>query len=100
MPGICLVSENKNATQAIVDADAIQIIPNPSTDQIKIDFDELDSKVEKLQIYNMHGQILFDQFLRASSQLKINLQPFNSGIYYLKIQLSNNQLLHKTFVKI
>ncbi len=100
MPGICLVSENKNATQAIVDADAIQIIPNPSTDQIKIDFDELDSKVEKLQIYNMHGQILFDQFLGASSQLKINLQPFNSGIYYLKIQLSNNQLLHKTFVKI
>ncbi len=57
------------------------IYPNPATTQTTITFTQL-TKESRLQIYNMLGQMVYEEKLpKSSNQTIINTSGFNSGLY-------------------
>lgn len=61
----------------------ISIVPNPVTSEFRIQNSEL--KIEYIEIYDVLGQSVFSQKLRADSQqLTIDVSMLNSGIYFVK----------------
>ena len=66
----------------------ITIYPNPATDYLTINSNNID--VKKLTILNSLGIPLFVQEkIFAISSLKIDISTYESGIYFLKIETSN-----------
>jgi hypothetical protein len=78
--------------------DEIMVYPNPAGNELSVVGYLLSEKPE-VKIYDMLGQCVFSQHPEAGSQeLIINVSSFPSGIYFLKIYLSD-EVLTKKFVK-
>ena len=67
------------------------LYPNPANDVIYV---RTENVVKQIIIYNILGQpILY------SSSKTVDVAALQSGLYYMKIQFDNNQILVKSFVK-
>ena len=89
MPGSCInvnVEENKTKTE-------IKIFPNPATDVIKINVNEmLISEKAIVTIYNLQGQKILQQpFNKEKSE--INISKLAKGIYFVKVNTSNSSFV-------
>ena len=71
----------------------VTVYPNPVKDILKI---KSDQKIEKLELYNIVGQKL-NQYDANSSE--INLSDKSSGVYILKIRLTNGKTETKKLIK-
>jgi hypothetical protein len=71
----------------------LQIYPNPSTTQATITFTQL-TKESRLQIYNMLGQMVYEEKLpKGSSQIIINTTSFKPGLYKVVVGESSASLM-------
>jgi len=67
----------------------ILLVPNPSSNFVKIEnltYDYIDGKIE---VYSYAGSIVFSSTIRDISQ-KINTNDFSNGIYIVSIKNKNN----------
>jgi hypothetical protein len=63
----------------------ITVEPNPTSDQIKISiFPVVEGEIYNSQLYDEQGKLLFRNET-TESELMINIENFNMGVYYLKI---------------
>ncbi len=69
------------------------VYPNPVKDILTIK-EEANLKINKITIYNFLGKKLF-----STNRKKINTKNMNSGIYFVKINLENNKMAVKKFIK-
>ncbi|MEE9437974.1 MAG: multicopper oxidase domain-containing protein [Saprospiraceae bacterium] len=70
--------------------DNVTIFPNPTTKYIYVKGDEL----IKIKIINSQGIVLFSQS-SFKKEIKIDMERFSSGIYYLKTKTINGTSIHK-----
>lgn len=75
-----------------------QVYPNPATDELKIQSEKF--KIESFEIFDLPGQCIFSQQLKANSQkpFVINISILKPGIYFLKVQTPSGTVAKK-FVK-
>ncbi len=71
---ICLSVENTIAG-------AFNAYPNPFTDRLTLTSDAV---IEKVEVYNAAGQLLFAQQTNAS-MVELNMSQFESGVYFVKL---------------
>lgn len=64
-------------------ADLVQIYPNPTQNNLNIQFKENNFKPYELEFYKMNGQKVFKQ--KYSGNQRINLSSFANGVYSIKI---------------
>ena len=62
----------------------IKIFPNPAKDFINIEINNL-NKDSKIQIYNIYGNLYYEQELQSGTMHTISLNNLSSGMYFLKI---------------
>jgi len=79
------------------------VFPNPSSDQIFIDFSTLDSEVIELDLFSIDGQKILDlksNALKQSSALKISLKQHNisPGVYQVRLKTSKDNYAKKIVV--
>ncbi len=72
----------------------ISIFPNPVSDYLSIK-NSGNYKIQKIDIYNSNGQLIYS----SKPQESINLSNFEIGIYYVKLELDNNQKITKKIIK-
>jgi hypothetical protein len=79
---------------SIVDenADIDRIYPNPSTNYLNI---ISNSPIETIEFYDINGRFVFKT--KITSQL--NIKQLSKGLYFLKITLQNNKIIHKKMIK-
>ena len=59
----------------------VKAFPNPATNQTKLTYPQLINEGE-LQIYNILGQLVYqEKLLKSSTQKEINIQNFKAGLY-------------------
>ena len=75
----------------------INIFPNPATEILNINLPEMSNAT--ISIYNMQGQIIFNDQIKNAYSKQMNLSSFNKGIYLLKVELKNNIILKKIIVQ-
>jgi len=73
---------------------SFNIFPNPTTGTFTIQGDGL----QRLEIYDVQGRILFEQNAEGRKQNVINVSHLQAGIYFVKIYSENNVAVTKQLV--
>ena len=94
-PNRHIISRNNNATLGLTTLDlanVIQLIPNPSSSILKIDYPQ-NITMENIQVYSNLGQLVLE-----SQNPLLNVSSLSNGIYYITISTSEGSF-HKKFIK-
>ena len=76
-------------------AENIQLFPNPAQSEINL---QHTTAVEKIQVIDVLGKILFEKKTNSQQNLKINISQFQNGVYFVKAY-STQGVVVKKFVK-
>jgi len=69
-----------------VTAEKMTIYPNPTSGQLRVSGDILDSKDSEIRIYNVVGQVVFtSQLSKLSPETTIDISGLANGLYFLKV---------------
>lgn len=77
---------------------AVQLYPNPATDQLHIQLPE-GIKSATLTLYNLSGEVVRHQALRASIENTVDISQQNAGIYFINIKSTHQQITKKLIIK-
>jgi hypothetical protein len=97
LPGLVLTSQYGGSGISDVDANSINVYPNPATDFLHID----NAKDSQILLYAISGQLIFHK-LSGSEHEKISLSGIHPGIYHLTIKTSGRSELvskHKIIIR-
>ena len=72
----------------------IKLYPNPTRNTIEISSEDTNQK-GIISVYNIEGQLLLQNDFHGKQKNSLDLSSFNSGIYFVKINLNNNISIHK-----
>lgn len=78
-----------------VTSEEINIYPNPVTDKVIIELGSDYKNVDKIEIFDSEGRLLFNQDCELNSINSINTNDFNSGLYIVKISFPHKQVVRK-----
>lgn len=78
------------------DASAIQLYPNPASDQLNIVLDQVG--IETITVHNSIGQIVYSAVANDFFQEQIDVSNWTSGQYTLEV-LTNNEIRRVSFIK-
>jgi len=76
-------------------AENIQLFPNPAQSELNI---QQIAAVEKIQVIDVLGKIVFEKKIKSQQNLKINISQFQNGVYFVKAY-SAHDVVVKKFVK-
>lgn len=79
---------NNVGLKHLLDNSQITIYPNPSNDQVTIDFGEM-SKNIKITIMGLDGKLISNHIYQEKSSIAMNINV-SPGIYFLQIETENN----------
>ena len=85
----CTVSIDENSFK-----NQINIYPNPATDYININNNNLQNPFN-VTIYNTIGQMLYTKQNITSNNLQIDINSYNNGLLFIKIESTNQQFIYK-----
>ncbi|MDD2982760.1 MAG: GEVED domain-containing protein [Crocinitomicaceae bacterium] len=77
---------------------AVQIYPNPATDQLTIDFNELKTNLDLVQIKDVTGKLILELKNQGSKTIQVDLSSLSNGMYHVILQAEGIQATRK-FVK-
>ena len=79
------------------DGQGVFIYPNPTSDEINIQFSE-QLQVSKIQLCNIYGSLILERKLNGEQKIILDLSPFPNGVYF--VYLIEKYSLKPKFYKI
>lgn len=76
----------------------IKLYPNPASDRIYIEQEDLNGSNTLISVYDITGKLKFQELKQNSSKIEINLLGLNNGIYFIGIRTNDKQNMLK-FIK-
>ncbi len=70
----------------------LQIFPNPSDGVFKFS----NSNIQAIQVFNVTGKLMLNSTLKSN---ELDLSTFQKGIYFLKIESQNGEIITKRVIK-
>jgi hypothetical protein len=67
-----------------IDADQLKVYPNPTREQLNVHLNGLGNEVERLVIYNITGQEVYNSGAIQTKRIELNVSDFGTGMYVLK----------------
>ena len=89
----CDMFTNRNNFEKETD---FKIYPNPNNGNFTIEFNDNSSK--NIQIIDITGKIVYSLNEISTSNLQLNIQELNSGVFIIKITSKNKSLLQKLII--
>ena len=80
------------------DNNSILISPNPSSDFLKINFEEVIGNAD-IAIYNCAGKSLLNKNVTGNKEFLLNISDLSSGIYFIRITNDKKLVYSGKFVK-
>jgi hypothetical protein len=77
----------------------IQIIPNPSSSSTTIRFQNPRKESYSLSVYNTKGQLIQKIQKITGTELNLDSQYLDKGLYFIKLQNANDFVYKATFIK-
>ena len=74
----------------------IAVYPNPTSGQLTISSNEA---IRNITIYDLSGRLVESVNVNADTQVNLNVARLNSGVYFIKTQLENQQTKTSKFIK-
>lgn len=80
------------------ESNKLQLYPNPANDKLNIQL-EATSTNYQVAIYNSLGSVVFENSNQSNATTIIDISELNSGIYFVKITDSENNIYQKRLLK-
>lgn len=80
-----------------VDAFVAKLYPNPATDQVTIEIDQTNARIEQLYVYDKLGRLNNVPYVIQNNQVVVNTSILTSGIYNANLQLQNGTIIRVKF---
>jgi len=96
------ISFNIAGTDDIVQANKIEIFPNPAEEKLNIELPESAHGMAELRIFNIQGQQVLDlniQNVTHSELIKVDISDIPNGAYFIQI-ICDNKIYQKRFQKV
>jgi len=77
---------------------SIQVFPNPSSDFITLEMEDLKIKDLKIRVFNVDGKVIFENSNFKKNQ-KIDISNFAKGLYFVWINSDNKTAIKKFTVE-
>jgi len=74
------------------------IYPNPVNDCVNINLSGMNSDDIQLSITDISGKLLYSETVLKAGEISVNLESFESGIYFVSV-MNENKIMNKKFVK-
>ncbi len=71
----------------------VKVYPNPTKNQITIEFTQKNEGFAQIIIYNMLGQEVLNKYFDTNRNAQINTSALDAGVYFYKI-IKNNEILN------
>lgn len=68
----------------------LQLIPNPANHSLRIDMQDMSEEVERIQIYDALGALVWQQNLRGEKSIDLQTTDWQQGLYIIAISSQNN----------
>lgn len=78
--------EPGTANGAVPSGDAIELFPNPTAGELHISIPDARISLARITLMDHSGQLLAEQRVQAPAALVLDLNPYPSGTYLLRIQ--------------
>lgn len=88
--------ESETTGTEMISDNNLTIYPNPVSDQLTINLNTRQIEQASLEIVNINGHIIHKESF--SEITNINMSRFPNGIYFIKINASNNYEIHKIII--
>ncbi|GAK98041.1 hypothetical protein JCM19294_1663 [Nonlabens tegetincola] len=75
---------------------AVQVYPNPAVDKFTIELSDMSSV--NVQIFNMLGRLVYEADTDQSSIEVRDMSRFNTGMYIIKVNTADNNVLHTKLI--
>ena len=79
----------------IVNENGVEIYPNPASDYFYLKIKNSINTEYNIQIFDVLGRIVYNQYENLISPLKINVENLQNGIYYIDIKQKNKRIISK-----
>lgn len=74
----------------------VTVYPNPTSGQLTVSSNEA---IRMISIYDLSGRLVETITVNADTQANLNVARLNSGVYFIKTQLENQQTKTSKFIK-
>lgn len=79
--------------QQIAKGNPVRVFPNPATNQINIQFDDIINSDAVIEIYGSMGNLVLSECMHAGNYIKfVDVSKFNAGLYFYSILLNGNKV--------
>ena len=76
----------------------ISVYPNPANEFVNIQL-KSSEQINSIILYNVLGKLIYkENKLNTSETIKIDVSNFGKGIYFLKVNFTNNKTISKKFI--
>lgn len=80
-------------------SDVYKVYPNPSSDQVIIEFTDIETLPESVRIINSLGQVKKEIKVSDSEKMLMNTRELSAGVYLIEIRTKKKQtFLHKLII--
>ena len=79
------------------DEHKLKVYPNPANSVLNIEFNDLSSGPTRIYIYDIKGQLVYEEQLGYKKYTTITTSSYESGLYFIKI-VTNNMAIYDRFV--
>jgi hypothetical protein len=77
---------------------ALSVYPNPTSDRVTIQFASDLALLKNYRLFDLQGRLLQDAAINTPT-FELELQAFPQGVYFLELQTTTDQRLHRRVVK-
>jgi hypothetical protein len=77
----------------------LKLFPNPTSGNFNIELLNPAQKIERIEVFNINGQLIFSENNINKKATSINLLGVQAGIYFVKIYSSNAVYFRKVIVQ-
>ncbi len=96
-----VVVKNPTSTTGIEEHElfsAVQLFPNPATDQLTIDFNQSEHNIEVVQIKDVTGKTILELKNDDSKLIQVDITSLSNGLYQVVLQANDIQITRR-FIK-
>jgi thiol-disulfide isomerase/thioredoxin len=90
---------NTSGLDKLNGVEAIELFPNPVTDELNIQFILIENQLLQLGVYDLLGkkQLMLEesQLMNGKNQLSLDVSVLKNGLYYLRIENEEKQITRK-----
>lgn len=84
------------STSEVPLAHQVRLYPNPGRDKVTLTYD---GDIQSVVLYDMHGREVWQDNQGFKNGKEIDIQPFQSGLYILRLQTVDGLVIDKKLVK-